>query len=929
MTAETKEEGIKQYQEAKKISNALSMNMREFTTNSEGVRAKIAKVDRCSEAVAKVLGIQWRTDEDKLVIQCVAQPSAKITKRTVLHTNASVFDPLGWLTPLMLRNKCFFQSLWIKSYDWDEILTEEDQEQWKKLCDSINNFRMEMPRGVANKRGVHQLITFSDASTSAMAACLYVKQGNHQELLVAKSKLPSIKGVHTIPKLEMNALTIAGRLTLTTYEELKKIISVSTVYLLSDSEIVLNWLKNDDPTKVTGVLVSNRVKEIKRIAAKFKEEGVKVYIGYISTKHNPADCATRGLTAKELYDHIWWRGPEFLSKDQKDWPEETRLFEIPAESAEVLQISVQKEETPVINVGRFSSMLKLKKTVAYMMKFLRRVTRNLPDVAKERIRKTFGIGAESEQTRPLEAVDMRQAEKVIVKVHQKQYYSIITANTQRKLNITLDSDGIWRCHGRLGKSRLPEEAKKPVFIAPNSDLANLIIQEAHGKYHRSTAHTMAEVRKRFWIPKLRQQVKKVIRTCTACQRYNNLPFRYPPLAELPKRRVVQSRPFQDVGLDLFGPLKTRNAEGIQAKAYGCIFTCATTRLMHVELITDDTTTSFINAMRRFMSRREVPKTITCDNAPTFLLAERILTDSLVEAQADGQIGDFLTNAGIKWQKITPYAPWQGGFYERLIKDVKWALNKSLGRRVLDEDSLRTVLVEIESCLNCRPLSYQEEDPDELVSIRPIDFLQNRIVISYTVDESQDDVEDPNFLPATERAQLRTHREAEQALRASYDITEKFWKVWNEAYLTSLREHHKKYLQQGRSSPKKPRLGQVVLVEDPLLPQNGWRLGRISSLEKSNDGEIRQVELRMSNGRTTRRPVNTLIPLELGEECEEEVSRSQSRAAEETSEDRAAEETPDDRAAKEIPEDRAAGETPGQNRRPRRITKKNYPYSEEE
>ncbi|KIH69105.1 Pao retrotransposon peptidase [Ancylostoma duodenale] len=254
-------------------------------------------------------------------IQCAIHPPVKITKRTVLHTNASVFDPLEWLTPLMLRTKCFFQSLWIKSYDWDEILTEEDQEQWKKLCDSINNFRMELPRRVASKRIVHQLVAFSDASTSAMAACVYVKQGNPQELLVAKSKLPSIKGVHTIPKLEMNALTIAGRLTLTTYEELKKTITVDAVYLLSDSEMVLSWLKNGDPSKVTGVLVSNRVKELKRIAAKFKEEGVKVYFGYISTEHNPADCATRGLTAEELHEHIRWKGPEFLTKEQKDWPE--------------------------------------------------------------------------------------------------------------------------------------------------------------------------------------------------------------------------------------------------------------------------------------------------------------------------------------------------------------------------------------------------------------------------------------------------------------------------------------------------------------------------------------------------------------------------------------------------------------------------------
>ncbi|KIH61069.1 hypothetical protein ANCDUO_08666 [Ancylostoma duodenale] len=167
----------------------------------------------------------------------------------------------------------------------------------------------------------------------------------------------------------MNALTTARRLTLTTYEELKKTISVEAVYLLSDSEIVLNWLKNEDTSKVIG--------------------------------HKREDCATRGLRAEELHEHIWWKGPEFLSKEQKDWPEETRLFEVPLETADVLQISVQKEDTPLFNVDRFSSMSKLGKTVTYVLKFLNRATRNLPDATKDRITKAIGMEKENEATTPI------------------------------------------------------------------------------------------------------------------------------------------------------------------------------------------------------------------------------------------------------------------------------------------------------------------------------------------------------------------------------------------------------------------------------------------------------------------------------------------------------------------------------------------------
>ncbi|KHJ93419.1 integrase core domain protein [Oesophagostomum dentatum] len=453
-----------------------------------------------------------------------------------------------------------------------------------------------------------------------MAACVYINQGQEQQLGIAKSKLPSLKGVHTIPKLEMNALTIAAKLTMATYEELKKISRIETIYLFTDSEIVLNWLKNNSPAKLLGVLVSNKIKEIKKIVKKFNEEGIKVYFGYISTKLNPADCATRGATAEEFRDHMWWHGPP-LSATQEQEKETLRLFELPSGEATVLQIQAQPS---LIQWDRFSSLNKLRRTTTFVLKAVEKMSRKLSEATKE----------------------------------------------------------------------------------------------AHGKFHRSTAHTMAEVRQKFWIPKLRQQVKKVIKKCVACQRYNNLPFRYPPLAELPKRRVVESRPFQDIGLDLFGPLRTRNAEGIQVKAYGCIFTCATTRLMHIELMRDNSTTSFINAIRRFMSRRGVPNSITCDNAPTFLLAERILTENFQEIEPEDRLESFMANAQITWQKTTPYAPWQGGFYERLIKDVKQALYKSLGRKVVDEDTLRTILTEIEGCLNSRQLTYQEEeDLEDLTPIR--------------------------------------------------------------------------------------------------------------------------------------------------------------------------------------------------------------------
>ncbi|KHJ87516.1 hypothetical protein OESDEN_12707 [Oesophagostomum dentatum] len=234
-------------------------------------------------------------------------------------------------------------------------------------------------------------------------------------------------------------------------------------------------------------------------------------------------------------------------------------------------------------------------------------------------------------------------------------------------------------------------------------------------------------------------------------------------------------------------------------------------------------------------------------------------------EKDDEFQSFMTNSEVVLHKITPCAPWQGGFYERLIKDIKRALFKALGRKVLDEDSLNTALVEIEGCLNSCPLTYQDADLDDLAPIRPIDFLQKHLCISYKTSVRVTEDSDLDFHTPAEVVQLRTRIEAEEALKTSSQIVDKFWKVWSDAYLTSLREYHKHKLDQGRSTTLQPEVGQVVLLQDAMLPRNKWKLAKIIKLERSTDGEVREVQIKQSNGKITKRPVNLPIPLEIEEE----------------------------------------------------------------
>ncbi|VDP42141.1 unnamed protein product [Heligmosomoides polygyrus] len=312
---------------------------------------------------------------------------------------------------------------------------------------------------------------------------------------------------------------------------------------------------------------------------------------------------------------------------------------------------------------------------------------------------------------------------------------------------------------------------------------------------------------------------------------NNLPYKYPDQGHLPARRVTRSRPFEHVGLDYFGPLSVKG-EGGPEKCYGCIITCLVTRLVHLDLVSDVSTIAFLHMLRRFFARRGVPKSITSDNAPTFALGDVILSEWLERARDDPKIAKEISNRQINWTYNTPYAPWQGGVYERLIRSVKLVMYKSLGKVIPTREELGTLIVEIESMLNTRPLLYVEEEEGSERVLRPIDFLQNEFEVLPPMHAADAQVEDQDYLSPAERLASQTKLQVVQAIDSSSRITEQFWQQWQSQYLTSLREKHQKEVGHKRGSSIVPKEGQVVLICDTLQPRFMWKLGRIDDMTQT-------------------------------------------------------------------------------------------------
>ena len=118
-------------------------------------------------------------------------------------------------------------------------------------------------------------------------------------------------------------------------------------------------------------------------------------------------------------------------------------------------------------------------------------------------------------------------------------------------------------------------------------------------------------------------------------------------------------------------MKNEGAVGYH-KVYVCLFTCASTQAIHLEVVTDLTEVTFLQAFRRFAARRSLPRLVISDNASTYMSAAKELN----ELFQSPTLKSALMHKGTTWRFIPKRAPWYGGFWERLVEIVKMSLKKT-------------------------------------------------------------------------------------------------------------------------------------------------------------------------------------------------------------------------------------------------------------
>ncbi|XP_064638288.1 uncharacterized protein LOC135494306 [Lineus longissimus] len=723
----------------------------------------------------KTLGVSWNHKSDMIHFRVKDPPSESLTKRLVLSYMSTLFDPLGLATPVTVTAKIAMQDNWrIKELGWDTNLPPDQVKRWSKIFADFKRLETSVviPRSVkpVDALGQPQLHVFVDASLHAYGACGYMlwpmPDGISVRLYSSKARVAPLHQT-TVPRLELMAALIGSRLAKTIHTELR---TKPDVHLWSDSQIVLHWVKSESLSlkQFVGVCVAE-------ILSTWDPSLWK----YVPTALNPADDLTRGLRPDEMTGR-WIEGPDFLKRGEMHWPDQTSLKladvdsekkpdrEFPKMSSAVVKI------VPPIKSYAYSSWPRLITVTALCLRFIGNL--------KAKVKKEDG------KTGELEPGEREKAEKYWISTAQEE---LTDWHTRCKdLAPFRDSEGMLRVGGRLRKSPLSYDENHPFLLPSLNHISKLLMRDVHWKNgHCGCESTLCHSRRKYWFVKGRTMARLIVRDCVVCRKCRKSPL-VPWMADLPLERLQLFAPvYSTTGLDLFGPFLLKCGRNKVTKAWGAIFTCATVRAIHLEIVENLSTQAFLHALRRFVSHHGWPSTIISDNGSSFVSTEKELKKLVEEGRK--QFEGFAALHKVKWRFITPLSPNQGGFYESLIKLVKKGLKLVVGPQNLTWNEMSTVFAEVQNLVNSRPLGYSSNDPNDLQPLTPNHFLLER----------------------------------------------------------------SKWLAKGR----KVRPGDVVLLVDPSAVRGQWELGRIEETYPGDDGEVRNVKVKVKSGFRTR-SVQRCVPV---------------------------------------------------------------------
>ena len=838
--AATPTEAITLRTELTDILSQGGFNIRKWRSNSKKVISTIppesleilphqSLIDSHSAAYPKALGLIWDSQKDEIATHVEVSQKYKTTKRGVVSDIAKTFDVLGWLAPVVLTVKILYRTLWERKIDWDQQIPEDLKKQYQEWRDELPKLaNIRLPRHYFNGRKPISISLhgFSDASQLAFSAVVYVRatyeSGLPTSLLViAKTRVAPLD-TRSIPELELCGAHLVAKLLKSTSKTLN--IPQEQIWAYSDSTVVLAWL--DGNPKRYKIYVANRIaKTVKLMPPETWH--------HVPTALNPADCASRGITAEELINHpLWWHGPPWLRKHPLILPPKPGTTEYQKQQDKLQKNKKQEEQiccailpTETINLETCSnSLAKVIKVTCWVRRFVARLQKK-----------------EVAPTRQLTLNEIAEAEVFLQKRSQRRSFSLELTQMQSSppkplsskcrilaLQPKLNSQGLLVVGGRLQHADISEEKKHPVILSPKDVYTKLLFS----KYHHDLMHggptiMLSHSGEMFHVIGAKKLARQICQSCVTCRR---VAAKAGPqvMGQLPSSRLNPDYAFFHVGLDFAGPYLIREGyirRPTRIKTYLAVFVCFKTKAVHLEIVKDASTESLISCLKRFCSRRGRPLVIHSDNGTNFIGAKNDLAElysTLQTEKTQNTINSYLLQQKVSWETIPVKAPHFGGLWEAAVKSAKFHLKRVLGEQAFTYDELETMICEVEACLNSRPLGALASHPmDGTVPLTPGHFLIGRPIKAYPVTKI-------NYDPPPSLRWAHCQK-----------MIQLFWSRWSREYLQQLQRAVKWHKKKNNYC-----IGDMVLVNDGTEYLCQWTLAKVIQVYPGNDGCVRAVDVQI-------------------------------------------------------------------------------------
>lgn len=377
---------------------------------------------------------------------------------------------------------------------------------------------------------------------------------------------------------------------------------------------------------------------------------------YISTENNPADHATRPIHASYLQHTNWLSGPSFLTKSI---PEQAQIDIFTLVEPDV-DVEIQPDVTTLITTTSETQLKSARferfyhwMTPCRAIALLIHVARSFKTTSDQRNFQGWKCKTEVSEIFRAKVVIILTVQSEIFREEFKCLETKQTLPKQsplKKLNPIIDEDGLLRVGGRLAPANMTKEEKHPLVIPHTHYVATLLVRYYHEKVAHQGRHiTEGAIRAAGpWIIGGKCLVSSVIFKCVICRKLRGT-LQIQKMADLPADRLSPMPPFTSVGLDVFGPwtAMTRRTRGGSAdnKRWAVLFTCMTTRAVHIEHVESISTSSFINALRRFFSVRGPAKLLRSDRGTNFIGACKELKID----PSDATLNSYLQEKNCSWQ----------------------------------------------------------------------------------------------------------------------------------------------------------------------------------------------------------------------------------------------------------------------------------------